>query len=177
MSSVADWYAEVACWTVGVVECGRSETKGRCGSMLLFCRHSWPQLASYTSHNIAHRRILYTSREQSWSMWHWSRNVKHWPYSPFSNPEFLPFNYFVASVGDYLASLSIFDMKQSKWANYTRQEARESFAFSDKLRINNSYISLYLHDPIISWETTISTAVLLLDCCKKPFLFPFNTTT
>ena len=51
------WYAEVACWTVGVVECGGSETKGRCGSMLLFCRHSWPQLASYTSHNIAHRRI------------------------------------------------------------------------------------------------------------------------
>ena len=95
------WYAEVACWTVGVVECGGSETKGRCGSMLLFCRHSWPQLASYTSHNIAHRRILYTSREQSWSMWHWSRNVKHWPYSPFSNPEFLPFNSFVAWVGNY----------------------------------------------------------------------------
>ena len=59
---------------------------------------------------------------------------------------------------------------------YKGQEAMESFAFPNKIRINASFVPFNLHDPIISWEIAFSTAVLLLDCCKKPF-FPFNTTT
>ena len=65
----------------------------------------------------------------------------------------------------------------SSLEDYTGQEAMESFAFPDKIRINTSFVPFNLHDPIISWEIAFSTAVLLLDCCKKPFLFPFNTTT
>ena len=51
---------------------------------------------------------------------------------------------------------------------YILQEAMESIAFPDKI--------LFL-DPIILWEIAYCTAVFILDCCKKPFLFPFNTTT
>ena len=51
----------------------------------------------------------------------------------------------------------------------------ESFTFRDKIRMNKSSIPFYLHDPIISREIGFGTAVWLLDSCKKPVLFPFNT--
>ena len=50
------------------------------------------------------------------------------------------------------------------------QEAMESFAFPDKVKMTKYFIPFYLHDPIILWEIAYYTAVLLLDCCKKPFL-------
>ena len=57
-----------------------------------------------------------------------------------------------------------------------KQEAMESFAFPDKIRINNLLFLLF-HDPIILRETAFSPAVLLLRLLQKAFLFPLNTTT
>ena len=48
----------------------------------------------------------------------------------------------------------------------------ESFAFPDKIRMNKSCHSFYLHNPIILWEAAISTTLLLLIAAKSPFCFP-----
>ena len=53
----------------------------------------------------------------------------------------------------------------------------ESFAFPDKIKMTKYFIPFIFMTPIILCEIAYYTAVLLLDCCKKPFLFHFNTTT
>ena len=49
----------------------------------------------------------------------------------------------------------------------------ESFAFLDKIKMTKYFIPFIF----ILWEIAYCTAVWLLDCYKKPILFPFNTTT
>ena len=53
----------------------------------------------------------------------------------------------------------------------------ESLAFPDKINMNKNLIPFIFMTPSFYGKLHIVQAVFLLDCCKKPFLFPFNITT